>query len=917
MIYGASYDLLAEDILVLLRNNPYVNNHITEILALWGANCDQKCITSYHQVIKYLLKYVMKPEKQSKHFEALSKAITNKIDQDTPLKSCCQKILMSCIAERDMGTNECFLICQNLPYVIFSKTPRYANLKGSFKVKTKINKESDTIADSDNWQESYWTRETIEGYQILCSDFENGTKKVFKDKHPKDISLREFMTNFTKKWKFSPAANRCFPSFIPTFKYIVNKKKPNYEEWCKNVLLQDKPGCYFDNAGVNFEKSCELELKDFVENSPFCPELLKDEFMKSQYEMEVTIVEENDFIPGDDLYVQPEKVPDNVPRDETMQVYAGEFGETTNIDPNPEGFDDDDDNRETFADINSDENIDWNEDVRLLNLTKEDLVGAKRWIQMAQSMGIDPKKIDYNKIDPEKLNTKQKLAYHYVISWINLKIANDSQDLVCPKRNRRLRPLYLNVCGRAGTGKSFFLLCIQKYLLSKGIKNFMKIGALTASAAFLVNGSTLHRLLKLPVNISKKKELPKMQGASLHALQKEFETVELLVIDEKSMIGQFLFYMIEARLRELKPNSGDEPFGGVSVIMMGDFAQLPPVKDFALFQPFSNATSTYQTKGGQLFKDHFMEPGNSIIFDQIMRQNGDDQKEFRETLDAISSGNLKREQWKKLEEHDLKGGNFSPDDKSAIYAKSTMVCALNRDKKKFNISKTQALGTPIARIRSQNRGGDNSATASPNKAGNLPIEILIAKGSAVMLTQNLWPEAGLTNGAKGIVKHIIYEPDTKPPKSLPLFVIVSFEQYIGPNYKGLEKCFPIIPDDKSWVEGSKTYHRTMLPLNMAYAISIHNSQGKSMENLIVNIGSNEFANGLTYTALTRVRKFDNLYFEPFYNFDRFDKDIRKQKMFIERIAHEKKEKESDDKFCDKLKTIDWYTDVAINPHGTD
>ena len=187
MIYGASYDLLAEDILVLLRNNPYVNNHITEILALWGANCDQKCITSYHQVIKYLLKYVMKPEKQSKHFEALSKAITNKIDQDTPLKSCCQKILMSCIAERDMGTNECFLICQNLPYVELSKTPRYANLKGSFKVKTKINKESDTIADSDNWQESYWTRETIEGYQILCSDFEKGTKKVFKDKHPKDI----------------------------------------------------------------------------------------------------------------------------------------------------------------------------------------------------------------------------------------------------------------------------------------------------------------------------------------------------------------------------------------------------------------------------------------------------------------------------------------------------------------------------------------------------------------------------------------------------------------------------------------------------------------------------------------------------------------------------------------------------------
>ena len=161
------------------------------------------------------------------------------------------------------------------------------------------------------------------------------------------------------------------------------------------------------------------------------------------------------------------------------------------------------------------------------------------------------------------MNMKQRLAYDFVIPWINLNIENDLQDHVNPKRKKKLRPLYLNVCGKAGTGKSFFLLCLQKYLFMKGIKNFMKIGALTASASFLVHGSTLHRLLKLPVNISKAKELPKLDGASLHALQKEFETVELLVIDEKSMIGQFLFYMINARLKELKPNSADEPFGAL------------------------------------------------------------------------------------------------------------------------------------------------------------------------------------------------------------------------------------------------------------------------------------------------------------------------------------------------------------------
>ena len=89
-----------------------------------------------------------------------------------------------------------------------------------------------------------------------------------------------------------------------------------------------------------------------------------------------------------------------------------------------------------------------------------------------------------------------------------------------------------------------------------------------------------------------------------------------------------------------------------------------------------------------------------------------------------------------------------------------------------------------------------------------------------------------------------------------------------------------------------------------------------MDNLIVNIGSNEFANGLTYTALSRIRKFENLYFEPFFNFNQFDWEIRKQKMFKERIDHEKKEKESDEKF--RYKVINWYyDDVAINPDDTD
>ena len=99
----------------------------------------------------------------------------------------------------------------------------------------------------------------------------------------------------------------------------------------------------------------------------------------------------------------------------------------------------------------------------------------------------------------------------------------------------------------------------------------------------------------------------------------------------------------------------------------------------------------------------------------------------------------------------------------------------------------------------------------------------------------------------------------------------------------------------------------MLPLLLSYAISIHKSQGMTIENVMLNIGPNEFANGLTYTGITRVKKFENLTFNPFYSYERFKKIFR-QKVFQDRLKHNEKEKASDAKFESKFNNKEWVTE---------
>ena len=112
-----------------------------------------------------------------------------------------------------------------------------------------------------------------------------------------------------------------------------------------------------------------------------------------------------------------------------------------------------------------------------------------------------------------------------------------------------------------------------------GRDGLVQAAAPSGTASKLINGKTLHSLLRLPVSTSK--FLP-LRGEKLKDIQDTFNNVDIRFIDEKSMVGQKKFTMVSKRLQEACPNYKDKPFGNISVVLLADFNQRPPVCDSPL-----------------------------------------------------------------------------------------------------------------------------------------------------------------------------------------------------------------------------------------------------------------------------------------------------------------------------------------------
>ena len=311
--------------------------------------------------------------------------------------------------------------------------------------------------------------------------------------------------------------------------------------------------------------------------------------------------------------------------------------------------------------------------------------------------------------------------------------------------------------------------------------------------------------------------------------------------------------------------------------MVGDIAQLPPVGDKVLYH--KKPSGEIGTMGFCMYRK-FTTVIKLTVNERSKGENLE-QERFRAALYRLRNGETTEEDWQLFLSRTPANVN------DALVLKDFVKLSFSNEKVACNNHEAlTSLNMPVAQINARH-SNKASARFSSDDMGGLEPKVFLSIGARVMLTRNLWNDQGLCNGSMGVVKDIVYQEGDSPP-NLPIAVIVQFDSfYTGPSIcEDQPRCVPIIPlINCSDLHGS-SHERQQLPLRLSWAITIHKSQGLTLNKAWMDLGISEKFIGLAYVALSRVRKLKDMLIEPM-TLDRLN-DIKKKKDFEFRETEEQK-----------------------------
>ncbi|HWD62093.1 MAG TPA: AAA family ATPase [Humibacter sp.] len=377
------------------------------------------------------------------------------------------------------------------------------------------------------------------------------------------------------------------------------------------------------------------------------------------------------------------------------------------------------------------------------------------------------------------------------------------------------------VTGRAGTGKSTLL-----NHLSWNTDKQLVISAPTGVAALNVGGQTIHSLLRLPIGVIADHDLDQPRE-----LVKLLNTIDTLVIDEVSMVNADLMDAIDRALRQARQRKL-EPFGGVQIVLFGDPYQLAPVpgdsEERAYFADHYRSMWFFDAKVWQETTLRRFELG------EIHRQH---ELDFKLMLNAVRHGRVTKEIADRL--NDV-GARPAPDDGTITLA--TRNDSVNR----INASALAKLPGRALSAKAEVSGDFGTRNFPADETLELKV------GAQVMFLRNDSGQGGdgprWVNGTIGTVVRIdstVFVDVDGDVHEVEPAVWERFKYTYNPLTKKLTKDIAA--------------EFTQFPLRLAWAVTIHKSQGKTYDSAIVDLGARAFSPGQTYVALSRLTSLEGLY----------------------------------------------------------
>ena len=492
-----------------------------------------------------------------------------------------------------------------------------------------------------------------------------------------------------------------------------------------------------------------------------------------------------------------------------------------------------------------------NDELKILHDEVQEYINKIKDIRFQHIPRNENKRAD--QLANEAMDRKQDMD-NIMSSWVNNepKIERKPQftdDIEFTPSQQKAINKYINkenifITGPGGSGKSAVIRKIVEHADKTGIR--YQVCGLTGCASVLLKcgAKTLHSWSGIGLGKGAI-EIVSHKVAANKYKRTNWRNVDLLIIDEVSMMSEHLIELLDMTAKKCRKNN--RLFGGLQVIFSGDFYQLAPVGDRD-----DESKRTHNFCFESPIFDQLFPNDNKICFNEIFRQTDNT---YTKILNQIRVGKISKKSIKTLTDRvgkkytgtDIKPTRIYPLKKLVNKLNTTSMAKLTGSERKFKI---EAAPIPdMSSFRELNITPDQIKTEIEYLKNNVNCDktLVLKKGAQVMCIVNIdidGSSGSICNGSQGVVEDF---------DSITGYPIVKFRNGITRLMK-----------PHSW--DSELYPNVsvlQVPLILAWAITIHKAQGASIELAEIDIGNSVFACGQTYVALSRVVSLDGLYLTSF------------------------------------------------------